>query len=135
VGVSCTEKTRSTNTTSDKFTSPEKRVAFACDYLLCITKPTDAAFHIQYVDHSRDLIPSSDTGDVRQLLKVNVDEIHLWQRECEIGHPDMHPFWMLPLLTERNWKVTSIPVGYVCGHETRVIHVKEGVIIRQLKLQ
>lgn len=100
-----------------------ERVAQLCDVTLCPTRPLDAAF----------LADGDGAGGLVAVVKVPPDDVSQWSRGCTSARFDVRPRWSLPLLAERGWKVAAAPDPWRCGPEERLIHVKEGVVVRRVK--
>lgn len=88
------------------------------------TVPKDTAFHIYKTD---------DGTVVHAIVKVDVTEIPLWSMGCENRTLEARPPWVKDVLP-RGWELKTAPDTWRCGTEKRVIHVKEGLIIRSLLL-
>ena len=101
---------------------------FLCAYVLCPTRPEDAAFHVVFHDTTGLLAGSSDYA-IRAILKIAPDDAERWSRGCDEKRVDPKPAWLEPLAKERGWKPSSAPDTWVCGRESRVIHVREGFVI------
>ena len=129
--AACTEKTRSTDTRSKMLGSAAARSAFLCAYALCPTVPKDAAFHVVFHDNSRGLISGPSDGETVALVKIDPGQAELWARGCEPRGLDARPDWAKPLLAERpEWAPKTPPDAYACGEgETRLIHVKDGLVL------
>jgi hypothetical protein len=131
--VACHEKNRSTDTWSRTLVSPHDRVAFLCAYTLCVTTPADAAFHIEFHDNSGGFVPGPDDFEIHAVLRMTPDETSRWSRGCKAERVEVRPEWLDVVLKEQpTWQPKSTPDVYRCGQETRVIHVKEGLVIRSL---
>ena len=129
--AACSEKTRTTDTKSATLKTPSERSAFLCAYALCPSRPNDAAFHVVFHDNSRGLIGGPSDGETIALVKIEPDQAELWTRGCDQQVLEVRPQWALPLFAERpEWAAKSPPDTYECGaHETRLIHVKEGLVL------
>lgn len=129
--AACTEKTRTTDTSSKTLASAAARSAFLCAYALCPTAPRDAAFHVVFHDNSRGLISGPSDGETVAVVKIDPDHAELWARGCEPRVLEARPQWVKSLLAERpEWALRSPPDAYTCREdETRLIHVKEGVVL------
>lgn len=127
----CTETTRTTDTSSKTLGSAAARTAFLCAYALCPTVPKDAAFHVVFHDNSRGLISGPSDGETQAVVKIDPDQVELWTRGCEPRVLEARPQWAKPMLAERpEWALKSPPDAYACGEdEARLIHVKEGFVI------
>jgi hypothetical protein len=107
---------------STSLPSAKERVAWVCEYALCPTKPLDAAFHIS---------PGEDGTVVHAVVKVVPTDVPRWSMGCDNVQVEARPKWLSEVLP-RDWAVKTIPDTWRCGGEKRVIHVKEGVIVRSL---
>lgn len=129
LATACTEKSRSTDTRSTSLPTAKERVAFFCDYVLCPTRPDDAAFHLVYRDNSRGFIPGPDDADIHAVLKVPAADIARWSKGCEPAGVEARPAWLKEVLKGTGWTPTTAPDTVRCGQQTRVIHVKDGLVI------
>ncbi len=129
--AACTEKTRTTDTRSTTFKTSRERSAFLCAYALCPTEPRDAAFHVVFHDNSHGLLAGPSEGETSALVKIAPADAELWTRGCEPRVLDVRPQWAVALLAERpEWAAKSPPDTWACGvNETRLIHVKEGLVL------
>lgn len=127
----CPEKSRSTDTRSTALATAAQRVGFLCEYLLCPTTPEDAAFHVVFHDNSGFLAGPSD-ADIVAVVKVKPEDIPRWSMGCASKRLEAKPAWLEGLLAERGWKPTTIPDTVQCGAERRVLHVKEGLVAREV---
>ncbi len=133
--LACDEKTRTTDTHSRTLKSARARADFLCGYVLCPTRPLDAAFHIVFQDNSHGLLPGPSDGETNAVVKVSPDDTELWARGCTAKASEARPEWAREVLKERpEWAPKSAPDTYDCGFgQTRVIHVKEGVVLVQVE--
>lgn len=100
-----------------------ERVAWLCEYALCPTKPLDAAFHLA----------TGDEGTVvHAVVKVAPTDVPRWSMGCDNVPVEARPKWLSEVLP-KDWAVKTIPDTWRCGGEKRVIHVKEGLVIRALR--
>jgi hypothetical protein len=127
--AACTEKSRSTDTRSTSLPTAKERVAFFCDYVLCPTRPDDVAFHLVYRDNSGGFIPGPDDATIHAVLKVPAADLAQWSRGCFPGGADARPAWLADVLKGTGWSPKTAPDIARCGAQTRVIHVKEGLVI------
>jgi len=125
----CAEKSRTTDTRSTSLPTAKERVAFFCDYVLCPTRPDDAAFHLVYQDNSRGLVPGPDDATIHAVLKVPVADIAQWSKSCVPGGADARPPWLAEVLKGTGWVPKTAPDFVRCGNQLRVIHVKDGLVI------
>lgn len=128
----CDEKTRSTDTRSKSIAKASARVAFLCDYLMCPSTPEDAAFHVVYRDNSHGLVPGSDDAVIHAVVKVKAEDVARWSMGCERTRVEARPPWLDDVLAGTGWAPKTLPDTLRCGREERVVHVKEGLIIRSL---
>ncbi len=131
--AACPPSSRTTDTRSDRLASPKDRVAFLCEYTLCPTTPSDAAFHIVVRDASRGFLAGPGDVDVTAVVKVKPDDMPRWVAGCAARRGDMKPPWLEGLLKERGWKVTTAPDFAQCGAESRLLHVKDGLVVRWIR--
>lgn len=128
------EKTRTTDTRSRTLPTAKERTAFLCGYLVCPTTPSDAAFHVMFQDNSGGMVPGPSDFTIRAMVKVTPDETELWVRGCTQAQLEARPAWVGDLLAERpGWAPKSAPDTYSCGlGRTRLVHVKEGVVLVEI---
>lgn len=108
---------------SASLSTAAERVTHLCDVTLCPTRPLDAAF----------LANGDGEGSLVAAVKVRPDDVAQWRRGCASARFDARPKWLLPLLAQRGWTVTTAPDSWRCGPEERLLHVKESVVVRRVK--
>lgn len=109
---------------STEFPTAKARVDFLCGWALCPTRPLDAAFHLS---------PHAEGGTVvHAVLKVPPAELSPWWRGCDGFTVEARPAWLPEVLQGTGWQPRSIPDTYRCGGEKRVVHAREGLVIRAL---
>ena len=135
LGAACkTSGTRTTDTRSSALKSKALKLAFLKDYLGSPTEPQDVEFHVVFQDHSGALFPTADEYELQAGVKVPPDQVPRWAMGCTAARLEVRPAWVGPLLEGKTgFEVKSQPDTFRCGREERVIHVHEGVILRQLK--
>jgi len=131
--VGCS-KGRSTDTRSSAFPTSTERVRFVKAYVLSPTDFEDAEFHIVLHDNSRGFIAGSDDYDMRIAVRVQPELVEKWTIGCSEAALSPRFAWAKEILGAREgWDVKSKPQTVVCARgEQRVLHVKEGIIFRQL---
>lgn len=123
--TACT-KDRQPEARSTSFKTAKERIAFLRDYVACPGEPKDAVWHV---------FPVDEGTVVHAVVKVDPADVHLWSMGCgNFGH-EARPKWLGELLKPTGWKVSTIPDTWSCGFEKRVIHVKEGIVIRSALLK
>jgi hypothetical protein len=100
-----------------------ERVAFLCDYAVCPSPVQDAAFHIY---------PTDEGTVVHAIVKIDTNDSHRWSMGCDDFNVEVRPKWVSEVLAPTGWKIKSTPALHRCAGERRVIHVKEGLVIRAL---
>lgn len=125
------ERSRTTDTRSTSLATAARRVGFLCEYLLCPTTPEDAAFHVVFHDDPGFLAGRSD-ADIVAVVKVRPEDVPRWSMGCTAKRLEARPPWLEGLLAERGWRPSTIPDTVQCGAERRVLHVREGLIAREL---
>ena len=111
---------------STEFATPKERVTFLCDSASCPSVPLDAAFHVY------------KTGEgtvVHAIVKVDVNDVHRWSMGCDDFTVEVRPKWVATVIAPTNWTLKTTPDTWRCAGERRVIHVKEGLVIRALLLR
>lgn len=108
---------------STSLATAAERVAFLCDSALCPTRPLDAAFHIA---------PGEEGLVVHGIVKIEPTDVPRWSMGCDDFNVEVRPKWVSEVLAPTGWKLQTAPDAMRCGAEKRVIHVKEGLIIRAL---
>ncbi len=108
---------------STSLATAKERVAFLCDYAMCPSPPEDAAFHIY---------PGPDGTVVHAIVKVDVNDVHRWSMGCDSFSVEVKPKWVNEVIGPTGWKLKTNPDTWRCAGERRVIHVKEGLVIRAL---
>ncbi|MCC6333589.1 MAG: hypothetical protein IT380_06345 [Myxococcales bacterium] len=116
---------RSTDTRSTSLPTAKERVAFFCEAVLCPSRPDDAAFHLV---HREALFGAGDTT-VHAVLKVPTADTAKWSKGCDAGGAEARPAWLKEVLAGTGWKPTTAPDSVRCGQQTRVIHVRDGLVI------
>lgn len=119
--VGCSKRTEEHRSTS--LTSAKERAAFLCDFALCPTMPLDAAFHIY---------PGEQGTVVHALVKIDPRDVPRWSMGCDDFNVEVKPPWVNEVIGPTGWKLVTAPDAMRCGTEKRVIHVKEGIVIRAL---
>jgi hypothetical protein len=107
--------------TSASLASAKDRVDHLCTVTLCPTQPQDAAWEVV------------SATELRAVVKVSPDDTDRWSRGCIDRRFDARPPWLPKVLAERGWKATSIPDSVQCGAERRLLHVKDGLVVRWLE--
>lgn len=130
LSTGCPEKS-SADTRSTALATAAQRVGFLCERLLCPTTPEDAAFHVVVHDTSGFLAGPSD-ATVVAVVKVRPEDIPRWSMGCTPKRLEAKPAWLEGLLAERGWRPSTIPDTVLCGRERRVLHVKEGLVVREV---
>lgn len=118
--AACTKQSNEHRSTS--LATAKERVAWVCEYALCPTTPLDAAFHIS---------PGDEGTVVHAIVKIPRTDIPRWSMGCENRTLEARPKWVKDVLPS-DWKLESAPDTWRCSGEKRVIHVKEGIVIRAL---
>jgi hypothetical protein len=108
---------------STAFPTAKERVAYLCDYAICPSPPLDAAWHIY---------PGNEGTIVHAVVKIDVNDVHRWSMGCDNLTVETRPKWLSEVIGPTGWKLKSIPDTWRCAGEKRVIHVKEGIVIRAL---
>ncbi|MEW5737967.1 MAG: hypothetical protein AB1938_03520 [Myxococcota bacterium] len=121
--ASCTS--RSFDTRSATLSTAKDRVAFFCAAVMCPSRPDDVAFHIV---HEEALFGPGDTT-VHAVVKLPAADLAKWSKGCESAGVDARPAWLQEVLQGTGWKPTTAPDTVRCGQQTRVIHVKDGLVI------
>ena len=132
----CKSGTRSTDTRSSQLTDPKLKVKFLDEYAMGPTTPLQAEFHVVYHDNSGGLVPGSDDYEITAAIRVPPDAVPKWADGCERARLDARPQWAKDLVGDKKeWLATAAPDTFRCGHEERIIHVKDGIIFRRLSSQ
>ncbi len=111
---------------STSLRTAKERAAFLCDYALCPTLPQDAAFHIY---------PGGEGAEgtvVHAIVKIDVNDVPRWSMGCDDFNVEVKPKWVNEVIGPTGWKLKTQPDAWRCAGERRVIHVKEGLVIRAL---
>lgn len=121
--VACTKDATSTEKRSTSFPTAKERVTYLRDFAACPSEPQDAAWHIY----------ETEAGTVvHAVVKIAPVDAHLWSMGCGDFNGEVRPKWVGEVLAPTGWKLKSIPDTWSCGREKRVIHVKEGLVLRAL---
>jgi hypothetical protein len=116
---------RSFDTRSTTLPTAKARVAVLCEAVLCPSTPEDAAFHIR---HEEALFGAGSTK-VHAVVKVPAADVARWAKGCSPGGAEVRPPWLVKLLQGTGWAPRTAPDTLKCGAQSRVIHVKEGLVI------
>lgn len=129
--LGCKSGSGTTNTKSRKIASKELRIAFLKDFMAYPSEVQDAEFHIIAQDNSGGLLGGPSDADFKAAVKVKPDDVVKWAQGCTAARLEVRPAWADTMLSGKDgWDVASQPDTYRCGREERVIHVREGVILR-----
>ena len=116
---------RSFDTRSTTLPSAKERVAFLCEVVLCPSMPEDTAFHVR---HEEGLV-GAGSMTVHAVIKVPAADVARWSKGCSPGGAEARPPWLAELLKGTGWSPKTAPDTLRCGAQSRVIHVKEGLVI------
>lgn len=116
---------RSFDTRSTRLPTAKARVAFLCEAVICPSTPEDTSFHIT---HEEGLV-GAGSMKVHAVIKVPVVDVARWSKGCSPGGAEARPAWLAELLKGTGWVPKTAPDTLHCGAQTRVIHVKEGLVI------
>ncbi|MEW6432593.1 MAG: hypothetical protein AB1730_13905 [Myxococcota bacterium] len=119
----CTD--RSFDTRSTTLPTAKARVAFFCEAVICPSTPEDTAFHIT---HEEALFGAGSTK-VHAVVKVPAADVARWSKGCSPGGAEARPAWLAELLKGTGWTPKTAPHMLHCGAQSRVIHVKEALVI------
>lgn len=104
------------------FATAKERVDFLCQHSMCPTPPLDAAFHLY----------NTDEGTVvHGIARIDPLDAPKWSMGCDHFTVEARPKWVNEVLPA-GWSLKSTPDLWRCGGERRVIHVKDGIVIRAL---
>ena len=120
--TACPKEQGASDRRSTSLATAKERVTFLKDFAACPTEPQDAAWHIYETD---------DGTVVHAIVKIAPADAHLWSMGCGDFNGEARPKWVSEVLPPA-WKLKTIPDTWSCGRERRVIHVKEGLVIRAL---
>jgi hypothetical protein len=116
-------KSPDTDVRSTSLATVKERISALCNTALCPTQPLDAAFHIY----------TTDEGTVvHAVAKIDPLDAPQWSMGCDHFPVEARPKWVSEVIGPTGWKVKTTPDLWRCGGERRVIHVKEGLVIRAL---
>lgn len=116
---------RSFDTRSTTLPTAKERVAFLCEVVLCPSMPEDTAFHVR---HEEGLV-GAGSMTVHAVIKVPAADVARWSKGCSPGGAEARPPWLAELLKGTGWSPKTAPDTLRCGAQSRVIHVKEGLVI------
>jgi hypothetical protein len=117
---------------SKSLPTAKERVARLCAATMCPTRPLDAAYHLQYVDLSGELAQGATEVHLTAVVKVEVDDVVRWALGCREARLPVRPDWLPALLEGTDWTPTGAPDVRLCGREERILHVKDGLVLRRL---
>jgi len=135
LGLSCSEKNRTTDTRSTTIATAKQRASFLCGYALCASNVKDAAFHVVFHDNSGSLLSGPDDSDIRAVVLVDKDDLEKWTWSCTPARVEARPDWLEEIAKGTTLMPKSAPDGYRCGAEQRAIQVKDGLIVRRVLTQ
>lgn len=116
---------RSFDTRSTTLPTAKERVAFLCEVVLCPSMPEDTSFHVR---HEEGLV-GAGSMTVHAVIKVPAADVARWSKGCSPGGAEARPAWLAELLKGTGWSPKTAPDTLRCGAQSRVIHVKEGLVI------
>lgn len=108
---------------STEWPTAKQRVQFLCDYALCPTQPDDVAYVMNRTDEG--LV-------IHAIVKLDPVLVPRWSDGCENRTLEARPAWVKDVLP-KGWALKTAPDTWRCGTEKRVIHVKEGLILRSIR--
>lgn len=123
VCAGCTS--RSFDTRSTTLPTAKERVAFLCEAVMCPSTPEDTSFHIT---HEEGLI-GAGSMKVHAVIKLPAADVARWSKGCSPGGAEARPPWLSELLKGTGWSPKTAPDTVRCGAQSRVIHVKEALVI------
>ncbi len=124
---------RSVDLSSKGVKEESLKVKLLDEYAMGPTTPLEAEFHIVYRDNSSGLVPGSDDYDITAAVKVPPEVVPRWADGCERARLEARPQWTKDLVGDaKEWRGSEAPDTFRCGHEERIVHVKEGIIFRHL---
>lgn len=133
--AACQQKSRSTDTWSSSLGTAKERATFLCAYALCASPVKDAAFHVVFHDNSTGLLAGPDDADIKAVVAVDKDDLEKWTRGCSPMRVEARPAWLTEVAKGTAFLPTTAPDGYRCGNELRAIHVKDGLVVRQVRTE
>lgn len=116
---------RSFDTRSTTLPTAKERVAFLCEAVICPSAPDDTSFHITH----EEALFGAGSMKVHAVIKVPAADVARWSKGCSPGGAEARPAWLAELLKGTGWAPKTAPDTLHCGAQSRVIHVKEALVI------
>jgi hypothetical protein len=96
-------------------TAAQRTRAF-CALTMCPTTPEDVLFQVV-------------GSELRAVLRLPAPDVAAWARHCTPASLEVRPSWFGSLTKGSGWVPTTAPDRVRCGSQSRVIHVKDRLVV------